>query len=274
MDTIIELWNVAHLLTLGALLLLTLLLGLMFKGKNESVKKSVLIVLAFVNLAIYIGKLFLPGFKENFGIKAVTFETIYGVMIIIMPFVLLCKSKVMKDYVFYGSIIFVLVTMVYPTGMVGKSLEDMDIIIFYISHILLFVVAFYMVFWQTHTLSIKRVPVFPLVFIMMLGIILANEVILMEAGFVGFRGSDFISGNFRNTSFIFGPTEELEELSNLIIDPLVPDIFKEVPAGAYKGMEKYLPVVWLIVPSFIYLTFLGAFINLFFTKVLKRGNGF
>lgn len=274
MDTIIELWNVPHLLTLGVLLVLLLMVGLIFKGKEEKHKKTVLLVVAFTNFALYFAKLFIPGYKENFGIKSITFETIYGALVIVTPFVLLCKSKITKDFVFYCSLIFILVTMIYPVELVGKSLEMVDVIIFYVAHILQFIVAFYMVFWNTHTLNIKRIPIVPLVFVAVLCLILANETILMECGFVPFRGSDFISGNYRNTSFIFGPTDELKELSDLIIDPIVPNIFKKVPYGAYKGMEKYIPILWLVVPSFIYLSLISLVIYFLFVKVLKKGVSF
>ena len=129
-----------------------------------------------------------------------------------------------------------------------------------------------MVLFGVHDLSINRVPLFPLTFLVVECLILANEVILMEAGFVDFRGDvGFLEYNYRNSNFIFGPTEEFKELSDKLIDPLVPDIFKKVGDGSYKGNEKYIPVLWMTVPCFVYFNLIGAVMCFIFTKVFKRG---
>lgn len=275
MELIIEQWNKIHLITLGVFLVILVFLGLILRKKGQETQNKVLLILAFINLAIHFLKLLIPQYKDDLPIsyRKITFENICATTTIMMPFIMLCKNKIMKDYLFYIGLLGGLAALIYPTEAFGRSLQELDVIRFYICHMLLFIVPFYMVFFGIHELSIKRVPLFPLVFLVVECLILANEVILMEAGFVDFRGNvGFMDYNYRNSNFIFGPTENLKELSDKLIEPLVPEFFKTVPAGAYKGEVKYIPVLWMLVPCFIYFTAIGGLLCLLITKVFKRGS--
>lgn len=274
MEWTIELWNTAHLITIGVLLVVVLTFGFLMKGKEKNTKNKVLIIISFVNLAIHFLRLLLPEYKENLPneYKSVTFDSIASALTIMMPFILISKNNVMKDFLFYMGFIAGLISIVYPLQMLGADLQEYDVIRHYICHVLLFTVPFLMVLLGVHELSIKRVPLFPLMFIVIECLILANEVILMEAGFVEFRGGDFLAYNYRNTSFIFGPTEEYAELCEKLVEPIVPKFFKIVPDGSYQGLEKYLPVLWMIVPSFAYLGGASLLLSLLFTKVINKNN--
>lgn len=275
MELVIEQWNKMHLIILGAFLVVLVLFGLILRRKGQDTQNKVLIVLAFINLAIHFLKLLIPQYKDDLPIsyREVTFQNICTATIIMMPFIMLCKNKIMKDYLFYIGLLVGLAALVYPTEAIGRSIEELDVIRFYICNVLLFIVPFYMVVFGIHELDIKRVPLFPLVFLLVECLILANEVILMEAGFVEFRGSmGFMDYNYRNSNFIFGPTEDLKEISDKFIEPLVPKVFKTVPAGVYQGEAKYIPVLWMLVPCFVYFTAIGGVLCFIFTKLFKRAS--
>ena len=261
-----------YFIYLAAFLIITILFGVIFMKKDKNIQYKVLLGLSFFNFALHFLKLLLPEYSDDMpnSITTVTFENIAAVSTIIMPFVLLSKNKVLRDYMFYIGVIGGLLALAYPMKVFGKEATDLDVIRFYMCHSLLFIVPFYMVFFGIHDLNIKRVPLFPLVFIGVLCLILANEVILMEIGLVEFRSNSFLNYNYRNTSFIFGPIEEFEEFSESFIEPLVPSVFKTVADGTYTGSEKYIPILWLAVPCFIYFSVIGAGFCLFFTKVLKK----
>ena len=275
-EMIIELWGTYHLITIVAFLAILAIFGLIFKNKDSSLKEKSLIVIAFLNLAIHVLKIFLmPEYKDDVigNIHLITFENVLNALVIMAPFILLVKNNFSRDFLFYMSLIVVLINVLYPTEMLNRNITDTDVIMFYLTNILLLLSSFYMVLFGVHALDIKRVVVVPLIFIVILGLILANEIILMESGLVDFRSNSFMEYNYRNTSFIFGPTEELKEISDQAIEPLVPDVFKKVPAGTYEGHIKYMPIMWLVVPSFVYLSVASGLVCLFFTKVLKKGNG-
>ena len=87
---VIELWNTYHLITLGVFLIVLLTLGLLLKNKDQSVQKKVLIVIAFVNLAIHFLKLLIPEYREALptSFRKVTFENICATTTIMMPFII------------------------------------------------------------------------------------------------------------------------------------------------------------------------------------------
>ena len=95
----------------------------------------------------------------------------------------------MKDYLCYMGMICGILALIYPMEVFGRGLDELEVIRFYVCNMSLFIVPFYMVFFGIHSLEIKRVPLFPLIFLMVQCLILANEVILMEAGIAEFRGN-------------------------------------------------------------------------------------
>ncbi len=269
----IELWNTNHLITIAAFLVIAVIFGLVLKGKDASVQKKVLIVLAFVNLALHFAKLFLPEYKELMpeSIADVTFGSISAALAIMAPVILLTKNKVMKDFLFYMGVIATLFAIIYPLDMIGRGLTEYEVIRYYLSNVCLFLAAFYMVFFGHHGLDLKRVLVFPLVFIAVECLILANEVILMEAGLVEFRGeAGFLEYNYNDPNFIFGPPEEFADICEKAVEPLVPEIFKTVKGGVNAGSEKYIPIAWMIVPCYIYFTVISGLFCLTITKVFKK----
>ena len=264
--------NLVYFITLLVFIIFTVLVGSILKKTNEKTQKIVLISIAFINLAVHFLKLLIPQYRESLptSFRKVTFENICATTTIMMPFVMLLKNKVMKDYIFYIGVLGGLAAIVYPAEAIGKEINDLDVIRFYICHMILFIVPFYTVLFGIHKLSLKRVILFPLTFFIVEYLILANEIVLMEAGFVDFRADNFLEYNYRNSNFIFGPTDYLKPISDKIIDPLVPDVFKTVGDGQYAGEFKYIPVLWLVVPGLIYLTIIGAILCLLMNKISKK----
>ena len=270
---LIELWNTNHLITIAGFLVIAVIFGLILKGKDSSVQKKVLVVISFIALALHFAKLFLPEYKELMpeSIASVTFESIGAALVIMAPVILLTKNKIMKDFLFYMGLIATLFAIIYPLDVIGRELTEYEVIRYYLSNVCLFLVSFYMVFFGHHGLSLKRVLVFPLVFIVVECLILANEVILMEAGLVDFRGeAGFLEYNYRDPNFIFGPPAEFAEICETAVEPLVPEIFKTVKGGINAGSEKYIPIAWMIVPCYIYFTVISGLFCLAVTKVFKK----
>ncbi len=271
---IVELGGTGYFIGLGGFLALTILVGLLLKNKSESSRRKILIIISFMGLALHFLKLLMPKYYNDLplSLRKITPENICAVSTIIFPFILLSKNKYAKDYMFYMGVISGIASIALPLEAIGRSLKEIDVIRFYICHYLIFIVPFYMVFYGLHKLEFKRVFFFPISFMLVLALIVANEVILMEMGFVDMRGNDFLNYNYRNSSFIFGPTENLKEISDKYVDWAVPKPFKTVMIGEYKGAEKYTPILWLLVPSYVYLVPITMVIYFTFVKVLRRGN--
>ena len=90
--------------------------------------------------------------------------------------------------------------------------------------------------------------------------IILNQVFQSELGYVDISEFDFLEIKYKNTSYIWGPHDEI---SNFIAK-FTPDVFKVVPVGEYEGQMKYWPWFWLIVPAYLFVTPLCFLISMIF----------
>ena len=165
---VVEMFNTYHLITLGIFAIITILIGVILKNKDQESQRKALLIIAFANLALHFLKLLIPEYRDELptSFRKVTFENICATTTIMMPFIMLSKNKVMKDYLFFIGMLGGLAALIYPTEALDRELLELDVIRFYICHIILFIVPFYMVFFGIHDLDIKRVPYFPLIFLL------------------------------------------------------------------------------------------------------------
>lgn len=270
----VQIFNWVYFLCIGALILSTFLLAIVLKDKSVKTQRRVLLMISFISFAIHFLKLLIPKYADYFpvSIRKVTFENICAVNTLIFPFILLGKNKHLKDYMVYFGIISGLASLIYPTEAIGKNLLELDVIRFYLCHMIIFIVPFLMAFLGVHKLDIKRIWATPIVFLVVLCIILVNEIVLIEMGFVDMRNGDFLNPNYRNNSFVFGPTSEFKDFSSKFFDWMIPKPFKTVMVGEYAQQVKYAPVLWLLVPSFVYFVPMSAIIYFIFVKILKKGD--
>ena len=62
----------------------------------------------------------------------------------------------------------------------------------------------------------------------------------------------FLDAGFRNSSFTFGVRPDFAAVK-FLFDPLVPAFFKTDAFNINGGKPFYFPVLWMIVPAFVYL---------------------
>ena len=126
-----------------------------------------------------------------------------------------------------------------------------------------------MVLLKLHTLDYRRILIAPLMLFFFQGVILVNEVILAGMGLV--RMEHFFSYEIRNASFIFGPHPDIGFLGSLFT-PLSPEIFRTMPIGPNAGDVFYWPIVWLVIPVFIYFSLISLLLALPFEyENIKKG---
>ena len=92
--------------------------------------------------------------------------------------------------------------------------------------------------------------------------IMLNQIFQSELVIIDIRSSDFLNVNYKNTSFIWGTSDD-NIIGNFLLK-LCPDIFKTVPFGIYKGEFKCWPWFWLIIPIYILLLPSSFLISLIF----------
>jgi len=249
----IEFFNFYYILYIA--LALALVIGLYFFLRNKSKKtaQAVLFGILLSSFMLHFLKLFADYYQVwmPYSIRTVTPENFCAVNVLIFPWLFLSKKAILKDYMFYMGMMSGIGAMIIPIDVIGYTPFEFETIRFYLAHILLWVVPLLMVLLKLHTLDYRRILKVPFMLFFFQGIILVNEVILAGIGFV--RMENFFSYEIRNAAFIFGPMPSLDFLG-VFFTALSPEVFRTIPIGANAGAVFYWPIVWLIIPVFIYFS--------------------
>ena len=242
---------------------LGLLFTLYFLLRNKSVKTSgrVLFCLFLGNFLLHFLKLFSDHYQQwmPYAIRTITPENICAVSVLLFPWFFLSGRKILRDYLFYFGIMSGIGATIIPIDAIGLNPFTFEVIRFYTSHILLWVLPLLMVLLKVHTLDYRRIPLVPLVAYAVLCIILVNEIILIGLGFVHINF--LFSVDIRNSALIFGPLPEVAFLGTLFT-PLTPNIFLTMPIGPNAGAPFYWPILWLVIPFFIYFCVIALLFSL------------
>lgn len=269
----IQLFNFAYFFWL--IISVAILAGLYFLLRNRCLKtqKIVLFSLFLFALILHFLKVLIPPFSNDTEkwLNEAWPINICTANIFLFPFIYLSKSKWAKDYMFYIGVLSGLIAVLYPVEALEKSnqmAEYLDIIRFYVHHIIIGVVPALMVMLKHHTISYRSVFSAPIILLIVMLFIMVSQVIQSELGYVSLRDEDFLDVNYKNSSYIWKPGKDG---IGKVLSAVCPDFFKTVPVGTHAGQPKYWPWFWMIFPVFIYVTPLSFALSMIFdAKTLKR----
>jgi len=232
---------------------LGLLFGLYFLLRNKSRKTSTMVLFGILlsNFVLHFAKLAFDPYRQwmPLAIRTVTPENVCAVSVLVFPWIFLSKRKILKDYMFYLGVISGIGATVFPVDVIGHNAFEFETMRFYYSHILLWVVPLLMVLLKLHSLDYRRIPKVPFLAYLTLCVILVNEVILIGTGFVHIN--HLFSNEIRNSALIFGPLGDVEFMG-ILFTALTPELFLTVPIGPNAGAPFYWPIIWLVIPLYIY----------------------
>lgn len=269
----IKLGNIYYFGFIFIAIILTYLLYLFLKNKTKDYIKLFLQIVLFANLGLHFCKLLFSPYFELLpnSIRKVTFENICAVSTLLFPFISLIKKEdsILKNYMYFIGILGGGLAILYPTEAFNKSPFTFDTIRFYICHYILFIVPLFSVLFGLIKLDYKKSIWIPICFIIIEIIILINEIILIKIGFVECDNiAMFLDRDYRNSSFIFGPLSSFDNISK-IITVFTPNVFKVDYFNINNGIDFYFPVLWLIIPAFIYLPIVNIIIGLPFNNIRR-----
>ncbi|HHU55699.1 MAG TPA: YwaF family protein [Acholeplasmataceae bacterium] len=273
----LKLFNLPYFIYLFIFIFVILFSLFLLQGKSEAFKKRYIASLLFFSLLIHFMKLLFPPYvNDTYAFRKITPENICALSTLAFPFIFLSKNKVLKDYMFYIGVISGSIAVILPLEAINKSAFVFDVIRFYICHIIITVAPFLMVATGLHELDYHRIYKVPIVFLIVMAIIMINEIILIEVGLIDIKdtpeGKGLLEiGRYRNFSLIFGPTIEYLRDNNIyfienFIDIFVPEFFRTIPFGEYAGEKKYWPILWAVVPVFIFLPLLSGILAWYWEK--------
>ncbi|MCL2719724.1 MAG: YwaF family protein [Treponema sp.] len=230
-----------------------LLFGFYFILRNRS-KKTASIVLFIILLSSFILhflKLHFEPYRSWMpnAIRTVTPENLCAVSVLIFPWLFISKNNILKDYMFFMGVISGFAATIIPIDVIDFNAFSFETFRFYYCHIIIWVVPLLMVLLKLHTIDYKRIIKVPFISYLVLLIILLNEVILIGLDFVPI--SFLFSNEIRNSSLIFGPLPDVKFLSDLFL-ALTPKIFTIIPFGVKAGQVFYWPIIWLVIPYYVY----------------------
>jgi hypothetical protein len=235
------------------------IVGLYFLLRKRSVttQKAVLFGLLALGLALHFLKAYIPPYSvdEARHLRDSWFVNICGANIALFPFFFWSKNDKIKDYMFYIGVISGLIALFYPQDPLSKAdqiTDFWDILLFYDHHWTLLAVPLLMVLWGHHKLSYKRILSAPVGLLLLMLFIMLNQIFQSELGFIPMRGDDLLHTNYKNTSYIWGPSTN-DAIGNFLA-LFCPKFFTVIPIGEFAGQEKYWPWFWLIFPVFILVT--------------------
>ena len=262
----IKLFSFWHLFFILVAVVFCVVLYFILRNKSDKTKKTTLLIFLLLGLILHFLKVFIPPYSTNIEIwfREGWFTNICAANILLFPFILLSKSDKAKDYMFYLGLLGGGIAILYPLEVFQKAnqtAEWLDILRFYYHHITIFAIPLLMVILKFHKLNYKRVLWVPIYFSAVLAFIMVNQILQSELGYVALRNSDFLNINYKNSSLIWGPGNEPV---GKIFTVVCPNIFKTVPVGAYAGQVKYWPLIWLIVPIYVYVVPLSFLFCLIF----------
>lgn len=279
---VVELFNLSYFIPIIIGTVITVVLYFIFKDKAIKTKRNVVIVMLFLNLALHFMKLLFIPYRLNMpnSFRNITFENICAVSTLLFPFLFLTKHRIFKDYIFYVGLLGGLAALIYPTEALHKELLTFDVIRFYFTHLTLFIAPLLMVIFKVHHLQYKKIWQSVVTLLLVLVVIMLNEIMLSLFGLSDL--TRLLHRNYRNNSFVYGPTPEFDSFAAKVFDPLVPKFLRT----NYFGLDVdkfYFPVLWLFFPAFIYFTPIFLLFSLPFTfheirrdlrKRLKREHAF
>lgn len=233
-----------------------LLLFFLLRGKSKKTIHTVLTIILFLNFSLHFIKQFFEPYKSNFptSIRRSTVENICAVSTVFFPFIYLFKKQnVLHDYVFFIGLCGGFGALFYPTEALNFSPFTFDTIRFYICHINLVVIPLLAAVLSVYRPRLKKFWAIPLLFLVQEAIICLNEIFLMKVGLVDSTWKEFLDRGVRNNSFVFGVIPDFDVLKPLF-DALTPKFLRTDAFHINGGTDFYFPVLWLIVPAFVFLT--------------------
>lgn len=250
---------------------LTIFSILLLKNKSNKFIHVFLFCLLLSGFIIHFLKLQIEPYISRWpqSLRYISFENICAVNTLLFPWFYLSKSKLLKDYMVIIGIVTGLATILFPYQSVGFNTITFDILRFYYAHFVLFLVPFLMVYTKQYQFNLKRLFKVPFVFYGVLILILANEITLISLGVVDGDINSLLNPNNRNNAIIFGPSHQTSKYE-FIYSPFVPEVFKTVPFGPNAGSTMYWPIIWLIIPTYIYICIVGLMMDILFNILMKK----
>ncbi len=252
---IVKVGNGFYFLYIGVAAIFLLVLVLLLRKRSRKTVRGVLLALLFANLALHYLKQAFPPYIDEFplSLRMSAMQNLCAASTVLFPFVYLFKKQnILHDYAYFIGVTGGLAALFYPTEALGMPPFVFDTVRFYFCHTILLSVPIAAAVLGVYRPRLEKFWAIPLLFLVWQAIICANDYFLVAVGLVKGSFSDLLDPGFHNSSFTFGVRPDFAWAAK-VFDPLVPRFLRTDAFGLNGGVPFYFPVLWLTVPSFVFL---------------------
>ena len=257
LTSVVRYGNLFYMFYIILAVLITLAAVRFLKPKSERFRFWFLFGILVSAFIVHFLKIFIYPYTTLDNVwRKVSLENICAVSTVIFPFIYFTKNKVLKDYMIMVGLASGVLTFFLPIDAVSpmfdgeflgvKNALSLEVFRFYYAHFALFLVPFLMMHFNMHKISIKRSLMMPAMLLMVLLIIYINELVLSLLGWV--PKENLYNPEKRNPSLIFGFKGSVTGIS-ILMTMFVPTFFT---VGPISGEAFYWPVIWMIIPVYVY----------------------
>ncbi len=149
----------------------------LMRNKSDKAKYYTILTLLIIGIFVHFSKLLIPEYQNTMpdSIIEVTLSSPCAISALTFPFIYLSKNKTLKDYLVVFGIISGVATLLFPLDIQGKSMFDIDVVRFYVAHLIILLTPLFTYIFKIHTLTKKWVKHTILLFLLVLLIIVINN---------------------------------------------------------------------------------------------------
>lgn|GEM_PF-1638452 len=220
---------------------LVVIVGLyqIFKNKPQRTQQFLIYGLILLNFIFHFTfPAFIQESPERF-IRAISLSNICAVIVLMSPFIYWQRDHFLKPGWLYVSIIAGVAILVNPTDALGRHPFELDVLRFFIQHLIIFVVPILLISFNHETLRWRYLWTTPIFMMLIVALVIANAAILQVLGVIPDMRSI-------NAAFQWRPAE-LEGA----LGWLVPTAFTRVPFGINAGEAAHWPLIYKLPAYFV-----------------------
>lgn len=238
---------------------ITVALYFVLRRRSMRTKKIVIFCILIANFIQHVLKTYIyPQYDGGFSYNQTAYN-MCAFLILVSPFIFLCKNDFLKDAIFFFGTAAGITAMAIPHWFIGKTAFDWEVYRFYICHGLLLVGSLLPVLLGAHRINYRNFWKLPFFYFIAEIIILLNDSFFIITGYGGFS---YTAENLYEALYNLNPVWSMHPhpdfaVLNNIIDFFTPDFFWRNAAGE----EAYFPVLWSAIPIYLLITVLGFILS-------------
>lgn len=222
------------------------------RKRSDKVKRLTILIISLINLAQHLFKFIIyPHYWDDFSPHLSSAYNVCAFLIITTPFVLIFGNELLKNYMTYLGSIAGMIAMLVPYWFIGQSAFQWEAYRFYLCHSLLFISSILPALVGLHKLRWKHFWKMGILFLVMLGIIILNDIFFVAIGAYSGTDSNDIYGSLCAINpcwSVIPPSGEFEWLINIIA------FFSPSFLMGNNSSNFYVPILWYAIPIYLGIT--------------------